>query len=345
MSSIDFFVYIFFGLNSTHFFVEMTIWTNTQRWTRYLLWSPHLRSERQWVGAFVILASIVIGIILLALSGTRVEQNEWIFTENQIFTTLGGPYEQGFYLVKPADRILRFERIFQAETITVPCMTNDKLKFAAKISFQYVFRRELIVPTILLEFKNLDNYMVFFFQNITNSIITTCAKWNATDYYDKRALVELQLENDLLHNVNNPDSRFGADIKALQLRDIRFPSEFNSIIVRRQIIDQESVTATNARVTALISANTRLLEAQRIAAIRATEASNQAHVILDQANTTAQVRYAEWFNVVNTLLYNKQSNHLSNHRILYYLNQDTFTSKRSIIQFARNFAVVNATTL
>lgn len=317
----------------------MTLWTVTQRWIRYLLCSPHLRSERGWTLAFLVFSLLVIGITLLSLSGTRVEQNEWAFTENRIFTNLNGPYDQGFHMFKPADRILRFERIFQAQILAIPSMTNDKLKFTARISFQYVFRPELIIPTILLEFKDLNNYMQFFFQNITNSVITTCAKWNATDYYDKRAQVELQLQNDLLRNLNGANSRFGADIKAFQLRDIQFPPEFNSIIIRRQIIDQESVTATNARVTALINATTRLLEAQRIAAIRATEAANQANVILARANTTSQIRYAEWVNIVNALSYNKQSNNLSNERILYYLNQDIFTSKRSIIQFSRKLTV------
>jgi len=189
-------------------------------------------------------AIMLLIIILFARSTYKIEQNQLAFTENQITADINGPYTQGLYVWKPADHIVRFERIFQQKVMDVKSMTYDKLKFIASISFQYEYQPKDIVPTIWMEFQSEDNYLLFFERNVTTSIITTCAKYNATDFYDSRGIVEKQMENDLVHNLNFPGSRFGAEIKGLQLKNIRFPTEFTRIIERRQIIDQDRVTSS-----------------------------------------------------------------------------------------------------
>jgi len=292
------------------------------------------RMKKPALLAFAAAITLLI-IILFARSTYKIEQNQLAFTENQITANIDGPYTQGLYVWKPADRVVRFERIFQQKVMDVKSMTYDKLKFIATISFQYEYQPINIVPTIWMEFQNEDNYLLFFERNVTTSIITTCAKYNATDYYDSRGIVEKQMENDLVRNLNFPGSRFGAEIKGLQLKNIRFPIEFTRIIERRQIIDQDRVTAINARVSLLINANTTLLRSQQQASIIQTQADNAAQVIQTSANATAEIIWARWMRLVLGVQENIQRNNLTFEQAIAYLNQDTFSTKASWVDFGK----------
>lgn len=284
---------------------------------------------------FGVFSTALVLIVVFALGIHKLEQHEIAFTHNKITTTISGPYDQGLHFFNPASEVIRFERTFQQKVIDVTCMTWDKMEFKATVSFQYLYREELIIPVVLKEFRDEQNYLVFLERNVTSNLISSCAEWNATDYYDQRAQVEKQMELNLIANLNGPNSRFGSDIKALQLKNIKFPDEFNEIIVRRQLIEQQRITTLNARPSLLTNANTTLLTAQKQAIIITTNSNNAARVILANANATAQVVLKNWQQLVASLVYAKQLNNWNNSQVINYLNQDTFVTKQALVDFSK----------
>jgi hypothetical protein len=282
---------------------------------------------------FCILGGLIALVVIAAFKVRTLRNHEMAFTVNRVTGGIVGPYTQGITFFNPATDLVRFDRTYQGKVLNVSVISFDKMFLVVSISFQYMYNTTQIVPTIFYQFKDENNYLIFLERNITRNIITTCARFNATDFLDKRQAVETRIESDLQVNLNGPGSRFGSDIKALQFKDVKFPTSFNDFILRRQLVDQEKTTALNARPSALTSANTTLLKSVQQAQIITTNSQNRVAIIMANANATAQVLKGNWITLVDSLLRTKVLNGWNNSQVLSFLNQDTWASRSVIADF------------
>jgi regulator of protease activity HflC (stomatin/prohibitin superfamily) len=297
----------------------------------------HCRRNKCFYGGWSTIILSVLTIVLLAISIKKIDPQQIGYTENQITMSIKGPFDQGLHPFLPGDSLVVFDRIFQQLLLEVDCMTLDKMKLTISVSLQYQYNQEKIIPVIWYQFGDEDHYVDFLRKNITTSLITSCAKYTAIQYYDLRGQVEKTMEVDLIYNLNGNSSMFGSDIKALQLKNIEFPPELNAIIVRRQLIDQEQNTQINNRTTQLILANTTLLSAQQQAISIQIYANNTAKITMQQAETNANVIRYQWSQLVDALLYSKNASSWNNTQAIMNANLNTLPKFPSWIINAQAF--------
>lgn len=287
-----------------------------------------------WVCGIVVgIALLVTLIVCMALGIHSLEQSELAYTNNQITGSLDGPYEQGLHFFNPADQVIFADRTILTVNLTVACFTWDKMSFIANVTVLYAYDPDKIVEVVIKLFSSEANYVISLNRNMTQSVMWSSAKFNATDYYDIRGVVEKQMQLDLQQNMNSSNSRSAVLINSLQLTNISFPAEFAAIIVERQLIEQQRVTALNNRPSALTNANTTYLKAFQQASIITTNYDNQARIIMANAEAQAQVIQANWMSLAYTLNYTKTINDWNNSQVIDFLNQDSWTNKETVVDF------------
>lgn len=231
-------------------------------------------------------------------------------------------------------KVIRIDRTALQEMLTVDCFTWDKMSVETAVAVQYAYDRTKIVPVVFKLFADRDNYEASMKRNMTSLLMWTCAKFNATDYYDFRGMVEKQMQLDMEANMNTSNSRSAVVITLVQLKNIQFPAEFVAMIAERQLIEQQRITALNNRPNALTQANTTSLTADQQAAVILTNYDNQARVVLTAAAANSQVILSNWIALINVLQTTKTIDGFNNTQAIAFLNQDTLATKQMAVQFS-----------
>ena len=244
-------------------------------------------------GIIILVGGIITMISLLALYiNYSVEQDEYAVgydTYNMKWTKI---YNQGRYPIKVGENMIKIKRTLQEFSKDISCLTKDKILLDINIALQYQYEKDKLIPVILEQFSSIDNYKQFLFDRITSSIMNSCLSYDAEQYYTDRSAVDAHMYSQLIHDINY--NNIGANVEFLQLVNIQFPVQISTAITQKQNIDQEALTVMNDRSTLLTNANTELLETIRTSNILLINANNTANIILNQAETNAEIQNMLW---------------------------------------------------
>jgi hypothetical protein len=240
---------------------------------------------------FVLAVSIILAFICI---GFKVEQNEYAVVMNT-YTMQFRPdvLSQGMYILKPGDKLIKFERIYQTFNIDgLECLTGDEVLLNIHVLVRYQYARDALIPIILKTFDTDAKYKTFLNAAIRSTILNSCLEFTALEYYEKRAFVDSAMFDNLMSTINQ--QTIGSSVEYFQLVDIRYPDDYNNILHQKQNIAQGLITAQNNRNTAIINANTIQMEAQRTAGINIINAQNIYNITIFNAETQKQAILLQW---------------------------------------------------
>jgi hypothetical protein len=251
---------------------------------------------KHFICSFLSLSVCLLAIVLLSVSvNYKVQQDEFAVAYNNYSKQFGKIYEQGIYAINVGDQLIKFKRTLQDIDISqIDCITQDKIEIRLSISAQYQLNKNDLIPFILLKFNGNDNYNAFISNIVSNVILRQCGLDIAENYYTDRSIIYNKMYDALINEINFSNQSYGSTIEFFQLNNIEFPTTFQNAISSKQVLMQQQITELNNRQSKLIQANTTLFQNQRIGNVMIINATNQANIIINQANITYEIIQNEW---------------------------------------------------
>jgi len=245
--------------------------------------------------SFFVFSGLMLMIVLLSLTVLqKVKQNQYGIPYNTFSNQFSTPVEQGTYTLNVGDTfILKDRTLIDVNAIDkLVCVSKDLIKIQLFISAQYQLNKNELIPIILTQFN--DQYDTFLTSIVSNIILRICGLYNAEDFYLQRSAIDTHMFNALINEINNSTMSFGSVIENFQLQNITFPQDYDNVITEKQLVAQNIITSQNNRTTQLIIANTSLLQNQRQAQIKITNANNQAQINIKQAQKSYDTILDNW---------------------------------------------------
>lgn len=272
---------------------------------------------------FLIIGVIVMFVTLLSVTVNRkVTQNEYVVKYNRYTCKFEDILETGKYTTSVNVEFIRLPRTYQYLNLgNLVCMSSDKVEVTLDVSMQISYQKESLIPIILKQFNNNDNYLSFLTSLAKSSILNTCAVYSAEQYYSERSKIDIQMTDNVKGVINGT---VGSVVQLFQLKNILFPTNYSDVILQKQTTQQLQTTYTNDRENQITIANTNYYVANNTAEIMLINAKQQAQTILNQANTTKEIVESFWVNraeVYNTLLKNTFNYNISS--LIDYINSET----------------------
>lgn len=265
---------------------------------KYKTISIMLKKSEFWQNVFcgifgiMIFGGVLLMIVSLSLTVQTVNQKEYAVGYDNYTMEFTKIYTQGQSVTRIGEYLIILPRTIQEYEAKLSCLTKDKVLVLLDVGMQYQYDKSELINTILRKFNGKKNFNTFITNRATSSIMDTCLKYNAEDFYTKRGNIDITMYNTLVSVINNDN--IGANVEFFQLINIEFPPTFSSAIVKKQTVQQEALTATNNRQSILTNAKTMLYEAQRTAAIISINANNTALITLNKAYADANAQVELW---------------------------------------------------
>lgn len=238
--------------------------------------------------------AIVLGGLFLLLTNYYVQQNEYTVVMNKWTMQFNdNVYSQGMYFLGPAVETIPFQRTLQDLNLgRTDCLTRDEVLVDLTVALQYQYVEKQLIPFILKIFGSEKKYIEFLTGTARSTILNTCLEFTALEYYEIRSTIDAEMFSNLIKNIN--DKQFGCTIEYFQLVDIKYPSDYISILHSKQNVKQDLITAENHRTTEEIGARTTLLESQRTASINIINAYNTYNMTLYDAQVQREALVSQW---------------------------------------------------
>lgn len=272
---------------------------------------------------------ILLLIILLALTVKDVEQTEYAVGYDNYTMKFTKIYTQGRYVTRVGEYFIKLPRTLQEYKAELTCLTKDKVLVNLDVAMQYQYDRKQLISTILKQFNGKSKYNTFIKNRATSSILDTCLKYEAEEYYTKRGAIDIAMYNELTRVIN--DNNIGANVEFFQLVNIEFPTTFATAITTKQIVQQEALTATNNRQSILTNAQTGLYEAQRKASIILINANNTAMITLNKAYADAEAQGELWDKRAYAYNFTSYIFNLNATEIIDYIESDNVKKSSTLI--------------
>ena len=280
------------------------------------------------ISLIVFIGGALLMIILLSLTVKDVEQTEYAVGYDNYTMKFTEIYTQGRYVTKVGEYLIKLPRTLQEYKSELTCLTKDKVLIKLDVAMQYQYDKKELIRIVLRQFNGEKKYNTFIKNRVTSSILDTCLKYNAEEYYTIRGMIDISIYNELIKVIN--DDQIGSKVEFFQLVNIGFPQKFSDAITKKQTIQQEALTATNDRQSILTNARTKLYEAQRKASIILINANNTAFINLNKAYADASAQEELWNKRAYAYNYTAHILKLNSTQIINYIEADN-VKKSSIL--------------
>jgi regulator of protease activity HflC (stomatin/prohibitin superfamily) len=240
----------------------------------------------------LVFASVLLMIVLLSVTVKTVEQSDYAVGYDNYTMEFTKVYTQGKYVTKVREYLIKLPRTLQEYGSTITCLTKDKVLVNLEFTMQFQYNRDTLESIILRNFEGKVKYNTFLENRVLSSLMDTCLKYEAEEYYTSRGQIDIDMYGDLTKIIN--DKNLGSTVEFFQLVNIGFPKDFSDVITKKQTVQQEALTATNDRQSILTNAQTSLYEAERTASITLINANNTALIILNKALADSEAQSELW---------------------------------------------------
>lgn len=147
--------------------------------------------------------------------------------------------------------------------------SKDGLLISIEVAFHYKLRKNQLVD-LYKEFAN--TYHERYIGEGRTSLRDAASFFNAIEFFNNRTGIAIVMEDVLRESLNE----MYADVVYLQLRDVNLPDEFEDALKRVQVAQQEYEIAQFEQQSAIVRAQTKILEAQAQANITVISAEADA---------------------------------------------------------------------
>ncbi len=247
-----------------------------------------------WVLSCLFGAGVILMIVLLVMCvNKKIDQSEVGVFKNYYTSSLRGPYEQGTYVMVPGETLTTFPRVYQQRSHDkVVCLTKDTLPIKVDVAMQYQYDVNLIIPQLLQQFDNEDNFMELFDNTFYKAYLISCSKYTAEQFNNIRSQIEADIYTEMSNQLHK--TKIGVDVQSLQLVHTYFPNEFIDIITSKQATIQSITTNLNSRSGQLTEINTSILQAKQQANINLINANNIANINTVNADIKYNITLNKW---------------------------------------------------
>lgn len=239
-------------------------------------------SGKAYLLIIVLVAFVITGVVLLALSYAQVGYNEYALQQNTITNEIDDTvYEEGLFMIGFWNRLLKFPSTWQtidftpspsASDIPLSAQTKDGLDITIDVSFQYRLNRSTILA-LYGEFGY--DYEQMYVTVSRGELRDAASQWTAVEFFYNRSMVSTALGAVL----ENKEGTLFCDIGEFQLREITLPTAFETAIQQVVVAQQDIQAALYEQDAARIRAETLIIEAQADANITIIEADATAQAL------------------------------------------------------------------
>lgn len=192
-------------------------------------------------------------------------------------------YQPGVYLAGWGKSFIEFPRIFaeidmaggDADTSTgsVNARTYDGLSVIIDVSFQY----SLPYGDASKFFSMFDQFSDKYEEIVTavtrDNIRDSASNFTAINFFENRTSIGIAMEKSLKHELSN----ININVEFFQLRSVRLPAKYETILREKEISRQKITTANIAQLKETVVADTGVLVAKTLAAKTIAEMDGTAY--------------------------------------------------------------------
>jgi hypothetical protein len=280
-------------------------------------------TKRIFWGIFI-LAVVVTGITLLAVSLQRLESTEYGLQYNTHKKVLADAAQTGgLHVGTPGYEFIKFPSTYI--TVDIPedtCVSQDGLRVKFQVTFQYQLPSEWVVP-VTIKYRDFDKWATLVEVAGKSAVQHTCSEFSIVEFQNARGLIQTTMEQNLARKLEGPEKDGASGVYAraisLQLRNVDVPAIYRQSVNEKQEASEDIELAKNQRQQEITKARTELLAASEEARKIKETAENEAALILTEATLKAEETAFAFQTEAETILRVKNSLNLTTEGILAFL--------------------------
>jgi len=278
-----------------------------------------------------LLLLVVTAIVLLSLSFKKLKSTEVGLEYNRVNKVLDDAAKNGgLHLGPPGFRFIKFPSTFiSAELPSGTCVSQDGLRVDFRVSFQYQMPAEWL-PFAVIRYRDFRKWDEIVRAAGESAVQHSCALFEISDFQNKRGIIQDTMLDNLRLKLEGPPGSIngegGVYVRAVtvQLNNLEVPNAYKNAISNRQSAEEDISLAINQRRQALIQANSTLLAAEEDAKRIKDTATNEAEVLLKEAELKAEETQFIYEKEAETLLNIKNALDLSSEGLLSYMSNKLY---------------------
>ncbi len=209
-------------------------------------------------------------------------------------------YDEGRYYLSIPSKFFRFQRTVQSLYLTkdsavgdnrILCFSSEGLGMILGITVQYQINRDQMFE-IFREFGGEETYLDYLENLVRETIMNNCPKFNGSDYYHIRGVVEQHLENCTKEMVIAKNAK--STIILIQLSSVNHPLSYDSVNEAKQKLLQTQLTLLTQREENINDALTSLYTTQASVNISLIDANSQKQSLISKAQELSEVEDNKW---------------------------------------------------
>jgi len=233
-------------------------------------------------------------VILLPVSVKKVSHDEYgIRYDGLIKKVHSKVYDEGKHIFTPQTEMFIFGRTIQKINVDLTCLSSNGIEMEIGVDIQYQIPKSQVFP-IFEEFGEFGNLKRYLHLVADDSIRDSIGKFTAKSFYESRAAIQSQIEEDMIESVKRAKARI--NVTTVVLSNYDFPEELNSAIASKRSAQNGIAVAESERDGELMEAQTAWLTAQINAEQMEIEAAGEVESILAEANAKATSVADVWSN-------------------------------------------------
>mmetsp|Transcript_2869 Transcript_2869/g.4100 ORF Transcript_2869/g.4100 Transcript_2869/m.4100 type:complete len:399 (-) Transcript_2869:12-1208(-) len=290
--------------------------------------------QRIKIGIAVLIV-VITGIVLLAISLQKVPNTEYGIEYNIHSKQLEDAAKSGgLFIGPPGFRFVKFPSTY----ITVDldnrsCVSRDGLIVLFSVTFQYQMTAENMFPAVQ-KYRDFDKWAEVVEQAGISAIHHSCSEFQISNFQNKRGEIQSVMEDNLRLKLegdpeNDLEGVFAVAI-SLQLRNLKLPDAYNAAVADKQSAEEDIALAQNQRKQETTKARTTLLSAQEEARKILDTATNEAEVLLTEAQLQAEETTFAFEKEAETIVEVKEALNLTTNGVLAYLANSLLAEVRGL---------------
>jgi len=237
---------------------------------------------------------VLLTIILIPVSIKQVAHDEYGVRYDGLTKKVHDDvYDEGKHVCTPQTKMILYDRTIQKMTVDAICLSSNGIEMEIIVDIQYLIPKSQVL-NIFDEFGQ-SNLLEEYFQLVADdSVRDSIGKFTAKSFYESRAAIQSQIEEDMIESVKRAKARI--NVTTVVLSNYDFPEELNSAIASKRSAQNGIAVAESERDGELMEAETAWLTAQINAEQMEIEAAGEVESILAEANAKATSVADVWSN-------------------------------------------------
>lgn len=229
----------------------------------------------------------------------------------------------GLHSGPPGFEFIKFPSTFITETLPQDiCLSQDGLRVAYDVTFQYQVLEENLLP-VILKYRDFNKWTQVVSMAGASAVQHSCSEFNISNFQNQRGIIQTRMEENLRWKLegdeNTNDPGVYALVVSLQLQNVDLPSQYSEAVAQKQAAAEDIALSRNQRLQEITKATTLLLSANQEASKINNTAYVNSEVILTEAMLKAEETLHAFQNEADVLVSAKDSYNLTTDGVLAFM--------------------------